>query len=505
MTWRPNNRLTWRPFALNFRVALLLVALAAVAVADVVGADHAHRAEGADRADSTHRTDEPPAPRDVSYWAAPRTFGLDIPPGTVTEHTNRYVLAADDDGRPVVARVYVQVDDHLVLLLPDGRLIARAADDCQPTERPFQVLDGDAVAERLVATEFPGWRTQQSVRYVYLHQDSDAFVKIASRILETMFRGIVRYARAQRIDVRAPEFPLVVVVYRTQQQFQQALGTPDDVVAYYDVLTNRISLCEESNLWKVRPELAVRQTISTIAHEGAHQILYNIGVQQRLSLWPMWLNEGLAEYFAPTTTDHRLMWKGAGEINDLRMYELEELLKSRTAETADGQWIAQTIGAARLTSTGYAMAWALTHYLAQNHRDAFRRLLRTLSDRGPLESGGPTVPPGVIPDNLRDFKEYFGENLAEIERRVILHLNRQPYLDPFLDWPHFTVLILMPDSPRPRRIAGVFRLPQQAEHWRDRQEATLSDSQKEAFQSTIREFPNRVQAEQYARQWRQPP
>ena len=45
------------------------------------------------------------------------------------------------------------------------------------------------------------------------------------------------------------------------------------VVAYYDVLTNRVVICEESELWKVKPELAMRQAISTIAHEGAHQIL----------------------------------------------------------------------------------------------------------------------------------------------------------------------------------------------------------------------------------------
>lgn len=472
---------------MNARVALLLVALAALGLAAAVGAD------------------EPSAPRAASAWVPPRTFGLDIPPGTVNQPANQRVLTTDDEGRPVVARVHVQIDDQWVLMLPDGRLIARAADDCQPTERPFQALDSDALAERLVATEFPGWRTQQTRRYVYVHQSSDGFVKIASRILETMFRGIDRYSRAQKIDVTAPEFPMVVIVYPTQQQFQAALGIPEDVVAYYDVLTNRITLCEESNLWNVRPELAVRQSIATIAHEGAHQILHNIGVQQRLSLWPMWLNEGMAEYFAPTTTDHRLMWKGAGEINDLRMFELEQLLKSRTAETADGQWIAQTIGAARLTSTGYAMAWALTHYLAQNQRDAFRRFVQSVSRRGPLESGGPAVAPGVIPGNLRDFKEHFGEDLADIERRVILHLNRQPYLDPFLDWPHFTVRILIPEAPRPRRLAEVFRLPQQAEHWRDQQKAELPDDVRATFQSEIREFPNRVQAEQVARQWRQTP
>jgi hypothetical protein len=442
------------------------------------------------------------APADPPY-VSPQCVGLDIPAGPVGPGEDQRVLILDREGEPTVARVQLRVGEHLVLMLPDGRLTTRPAADCQPTERPFEVLDHGALAQRLGKTEFPGWNTHQTRRFVYLYQGSDAFVAIASRILETMFRGIGLYARAQKIDVAAPEFPLVVVIYRTQKEFRKALQIPVDGVAYYDVLSNRITLCEESNLWKVKPDLAIRQTIATIAHEGAHQILHNIGVQQRLSVWPMWLNEGMAEFFAPTTVDDQLKWKGAGEVNDLRMFELEQLLKSLDADTANGQLIAQTIGASRLTSTGYAMAWALTHYLAQYQRESFHAFVRAMSRRGPLIGGGDVVAPGVIPGNLRDFKEHFGEDLADIERRVLLHLARQPYLDPFLDWPHFTVLILMPEGARPRRESEVFRLPEQAEHWRQQRLQRVPEGQRPAVQHEIREFTNRLLAEQYARQWRQ--
>jgi hypothetical protein len=449
---------------------------------------------------------EPPAPPSEWPLVAPQLFGLDIPAAAaVVAGNGQRVLTSDDSGRPVVARVYVRVGEHLIVMLPDGQLAARPADECPATERPFEVIDGTLLAQRLSETEFPGWRTHQTRRYVYVYQSSEAFVEVTSRILETMFRGIGLYSQAQKIDVTAPEFPLVVVIYRTQQEFRQARPIPDGVVAYYDVLTNRVSMCEESDLWRVKPDLAIRQTIATIAHEGAHQILHNIGVQQRLSVWPMWLNEGLAEFFAPTTTDQRLKWKGAGEVNDLRMFELEQLLKSRTAETADGQLIAQTIGAARLTSTGYAMAWALTHYLAQNQRESFHAFVRATAGRGPLAGGGEVVSPGVIPGNLREFKQHFGDDLADIERRVMLHLRRQPYLDPFLDWPYFAALILMPDGTRPRREAEVFRLPEQAERWREQRLAQLPDGQRATAHHEIREFPNRIVAEQFVRQWRQTP
>ena len=51
----------------------------------------------------------------------------------------------------------------------------------------------------------------------------------------------------------------------------------------------------------------------TVAHEGAHQILANIGVQPRLSDWPLWLIEGFAEYCAtPTRTKKGMAWDQAG-------------------------------------------------------------------------------------------------------------------------------------------------------------------------------------------------
>src|SRR5436309_1049105 len=81
-----------------------------------------------------------------------------------------------------------------------------------------------------------------------------------------------------------------------------------------------------------RPDLALGQAISTIAHEGVHQILHNIGVQRRMSVWPMWLSEGLAEFFAPTTVDGKLRWKGPGQVNDLRMFELEEYVRGNAAK-----------------------------------------------------------------------------------------------------------------------------------------------------------------------------
>ncbi|MCH5373802.1 MAG: DUF1570 domain-containing protein [Planctomycetes bacterium] len=448
---------------------------------------------------------EPSPPTDATVTVSPKRFGLDVAPGAVSAGRDRRVLTADEDGGAVVARVHVQVGPTLIVMLPDGRLVARGEEQCSPTERPFEAIGMDQLAQRLGDGEFAGWRTRHTRRYLYVYNCSDTFIEVASRVLETMFRGIGFYAQAQKIEVAAPEFPLVVVVFGTQKEFKKYQQMTDGVVAYYDLLTNRVLMCEESDLWEVKQELAIRQSIATIAHEGAHQVLHNIGVQQRLSLWPMWLNEGLAEFFAPTSTDRRLKWKGVGEVNDLRMFELEQLIKSRAPDKADGQLVAQTVGAARLTSTGYAMAWALTHYLADRQRESLAEFVRAMSHRGPLCGGGEVVSPGVIPGNLRDFKQYFGEDLADIERRVMLHLCRLPYQDPFADWPHFVAFVQLPNGGNPRRQAEVFHLPLQAKRWCDALLATLPAEQRELAKSEVREFSNRAEAEQTAHRWLQGP
>jgi hypothetical protein len=276
---------------------------------------------------------------------------------------------------------------------------------------------------------------------------------------------------------------------------------PPGVVAYYHTLSNRVVMYEESALARGRPDLAIGQSLSTIAHEGVHQILHNIGVQQRLSVWPMWLAEGLAEYLAPTSTGKNLMWKGAGQVNDLRMFELEQYLKSDLAKEPDGKLVEHTVLAGRLTSTGYASAWALTHYLAKNRRSEFGALLRECSRLGPLQGAIEITSPGIVRGNHQQFVKLFGNDVIDHERRLILHLKKQPYTDPFKDQPHFVATLLASDGRRPERSASTFHSTQLAQKWLADCVAKLPAEHQAAAQRTIQTFPNRLQAEAYAAQW----
>ncbi len=431
----------------------------------------------------------------------PKFLGIDLPAGTVARGKGEAVTTHDHAMQPVVGRLYANVGVNALVLLPDGQLAPRKQGEFSLTDRKFEPLDKKLLGERLLRDEFAGFKSKQTNHYLYIYNTSEEFYLATSRILESMLPGVILHGKAMQIDVREPQLPLVVVMFKTEADFQKYQRMPPGVVAYYHTLSNRVFMYENSRLADARPDLAVQQALATIAHEGAHQVLHNIGVQQRLSLWPMWLSEGLAEYFAPTTAGERLKWKGSGQVNDLRMFELEQYIKSRAAEKPDGQLIEHTTQAARLTSTGYATAWALTHYLAKNKRVEFNDYVKKMSQLGPLEATGPIVQPGIVRENLATFEIQFGDNLPDMENRLVMHLKKQIYNDPFAANPHFVATVQAVDGRRPIRLVNTFHSPPLADKWVRDTVQQLPEGARPRAETEVRAFPNRPAAETWARQW----
>jgi hypothetical protein len=429
----------------------------------------------------------------------PRVLGLEIPPGELQAAADERVLTTDNDGAPVVAKTHVKIGDHRIVLLPDGELVARSKSEAEATERPFAAISSEKLIERLRAAEFSGFKVKKSQHYVYFYNTSEEFAFGTGRILESMLPGVKKYMEGQNIDVHEPEVPLVVVMFRTSDDFQRYRRMPEGVVAYYQPVSNRVVMYEELPQFEQRRDLALQQAISTVAHEGAHQILHNIGVQQRLSVWPMWLGEGLAEFFAPTSVGKKLTWKGAAQVNDLRMFELEQYIKARANEGASGDTVQHTVLAGQLTSTGYASAWSLTHYLATKRRADFTKYLREVAETGPLEGAIKVTPPGLVRSNATQFEKHFGDDYQELERKLVLHLQKLPYNDPFAGMPHYVAMLSYTEGKRRRRQAGTFHSRELAEHWVEQccEQNPLLD----ASQAVVQRFPNRAAAETFARAW----
>jgi len=425
---------------------------------------------------------QPPAPDREPELIVPKN-------GIVRRGDGRRVTVSNADDSRQVALVHAEVGDRRLIIRPNGRLDSLLSKETESTNEPFRAASKEAIAAELKQNGFERFKSRHTARYVYVYNTSEEFCKGTSRILETMYPAIVAYFKRQKFEVHEPTVPLVAIMFRTEEEFQKYDAVPSGTAAYYSPISNQIVMYEQSRLVEVAPELAMKQSIGTIAHEGIHQIMHNIGVQERLSRWPTWTAEGLAEYFAPTSVDARLRWKGVGMPHDLRMYELDRFLKHGSATR--GEMIESTVGAVRLTSTGYASAWALTHFLASKRKDKFHAYLREVARLGPLE---PRDEAHMGADQKRLFTQFFGSNYGALEDDLVKHLKSLPYTDPVLNQTHYVVTL----NTNMSRSVAVTASPAAVRQWQESAltKIPLAVRQQATFQ--IQPFANKALAEEYA-------
>lgn len=131
------------------------------------------------------------------------------------------------------------------------------------------------------------------------------------------------------------------------------------------------------------PELT-RQTWNIIQHEGFHQFAAAV-INRNL---PVWVNEGLAEYFAEAvyTGDGFV----SGTIPQDRLTRLQKRIRENQTRTIDqmmrmthAQWRAE------MDMVNYDMAWAMVHFLAHGedgkYQQAFGRWMIALNRGRPPE------------------------------------------------------------------------------------------------------------------------
>ena len=428
----------------------------------------------------------PQASSQTSPQASSQDIGLNVPDAPHKPGGDRRVLVKSPTNDLVVGKVLVEVGDHFVVILPNGRLTSVPQQEATVTDRKFEPATMKQIAEELTSSTFLGFKTRETKRYLYVYNTSEQFFQGTSRILETMYPKLFAYCRRQKIPIHDPETPLVMIMFRTQAEFDKFRQMPEGVVAYYNGVSNHVVMYEQSELAEIAPDLAFKQAISTIAHEGVHQVLHNIGVQQRLSRWPMWISEGLPEYFAPTSVEKNVRWKGVGLPNDLRMKELEEYLKQDNA-TALAK---PTIEARSLTSTGYASAWALTHTLAQNRKEKFFAYLAAVSQRGPLDETS-------AEDDAKLFKEHFGNDFGQLDMQILKSLRKLPYIDPVLNQTHFVAMLQI----GARRKYMVTTSPRSIKEWQQQEVGRLPPALQATTAMTIEAFPTREAALLFAKGW----
>ena len=421
--------------------------------------------------------------------------------GPVKAGNNRRVKVRNDLGETVVARVHVEIGGRFVLLMPDGSLASIPVANANTTTSAFRPASPNSVSSLIKSKLEDGYHVMQGKYHLCIYDCRESFAKQTIAILETIHDGIYTHFKNKGFPVHPPEVLLPVVIFRTRKQFDKFSDVSDSITGYYHIINNYVVLYEESEIIIEQGHSGTNEILSTVAHEGVHQTLANIGVQPRLAVWPVWITEGLAEYFSSTEEKEELTWKGVGQVNDLRRAALEPYVSSR--RNPDGEFIIRAVKSERLSTAGYAAAWGLVHLLMDRSPLTFLEYVRDLSLRLPMDNPKPSQGNEVPEAELELFQKYFRKDYASLESRLLTHLRGMKFEDPLANAAHYATVLEFRHEGQLYRTAHLSVRSQSGLSWKADEVSRLSAAQQSSVRFYHRLFPNRREAQTYAYRWLQ--
>jgi len=340
--------------------------------------------------------------------------------------------------RTVTGRVWIEAQDGGVLLEErDGTLHAiKGPDvvDSVETDQEFEPLTAEELSKQLLEELGEGFEAHQTEHYLIISNTGELYSEWVGGLFERLHEGFLTYWKRAGLEVAAPSSPLIAIVFRDREQFQKYAildaGTAvANVSGYYSVRSNRIILADLTAdaggaTATTRQELQKRIdasdfNVATVVHEATHQLAFNCGVHTRYADNPMWVAEGLAMFCETPDTRSKSGWKTLGVLHKPRLGRFREYAESRRNDDSLLTLI-QNEDRFRDVETitdAYAESWALTYFLIRRHRDEYVKYLHHLAAKPRLQWETPET-------RVREFKQYFGDDLGKLEREFAGYLRR---------------------------------------------------------------------------------
>lgn len=242
-----------------------------------------------------------------------------------------------------------------------------------------------------------GWvRAQTSHFVLYAQADRDSVLRLA-RNLESMAAMLER----EGLGVRAPQrAPVVMLAIADRREFEASLPVRGGKRAALSGLAHTTPF----GTWIGFAAYDERGRM--VAH---HELLHTI-VDASLGRAPLWMNEGLAEYFSTWRTTplgghygDRIPWH-VWVVRNEPPLTLDEMFAVTTETPAYAQ------GGERMARF-YAESWALTHYLLRvdGRTQPFREMALAIADGVPARRAFGESFPGErweqVPNRLADYVE----------------------------------------------------------------------------------------------------
>lgn len=323
------------------------------------------------------------------------------------------------------------------LVAADGRLHDVRMQDVTAvsnTGQPFQAETVTQARDRLRRECPKGMEVVAGGKYVVLGPTGQTAAYL--RLLEGVYADYWSFFSRRQFKLTQPEFPLVVIIFPTQEQFAAYARDEDTPISsnlkgYYHRRSNRIALFAEG----AAPTRAVSQSLvpggrpevlasvegdlrTTLIHEATHQLAYNTGLHSRMGDGPRWVSEGLAMLFEEDSRRDDTGARDASErVHRSRYVWFMNYRQNRRPEPALEAFLSSDELFDEAPLDAYSEAWALSFYLIETRRADYARYLQTVAARDPLQFY-------TTADRLADFRSCFGKDVAYFDGQYLLFVDR---------------------------------------------------------------------------------
>jgi tetratricopeptide (TPR) repeat protein len=200
------------------------------------------------------------------------------------------------------------------------------------------------------------WLEARSAHFVVL---TDASEKDGRRLASEFERMRVVFHTLFPTQVDKSDPPIVVVALKNQEGMQAL--EPESYLGKGKIdLSGLFLRAGDKNYILVRLDAEQERPFANVYHEYTHYML-------RKAEWlPLWLNEGLAQFYENTDIDGKNAWLGQANVQELRLLNRNSLLPIATLLTVDAR--SPSYHEEEKGSIFYAESWALTHFLIVSDR-----------------------------------------------------------------------------------------------------------------------------------------
>ncbi len=288
---------------------------------------------------------------------------------------------------------------EIIMVRRDGRLLQFGSGEIEsvdPVSTVFAPHSMLAVQEHLRKIFGNRYEVSRTARYVVVHPRGKR--REWAEPFDALYNRFTHYFNVRGYSLKPPEFPLVVVVLGTREEFsliarRDGVANPDSWAGYYSPESNWIVTRDEGN---------VSANDATLVHEALHQFAFNCGVHQRWAATPKWCAEGLAAMFESRGVNNSGRYTSSRDrVNSY----YSNVLKERVPPDRAGSLLETTVAADDLfdrdAELAYALSWGLVWYLAETRPADFNRYLQKVAVRPRLRAYSRG-------DRLADFHEAFG-------------------------------------------------------------------------------------------------